>query len=64
MLGQDGAPPLGWSDTIAYLVLPVLLVDDAASYSGMCHNLLTFDITEYVDGGLERVGNDFHRGSA
>jgi YidC/Oxa1 family membrane protein insertase len=26
MLGQDGAPPLGWSDTIAYLVLPVLLV--------------------------------------
>lgn len=23
---QDGAPPLGWHDTIAYLVLPVLLV--------------------------------------
>ncbi len=23
---QDGAPPLGWSDTAAYLVLPVLLV--------------------------------------
>ena len=22
----DGAPPLGWHDTIAYLVLPVLLV--------------------------------------
>lgn len=22
----DGAPPLGWSDTIAYLVLPVLLI--------------------------------------
>ena len=26
VLGQDGAPPLGWGDTIAYLVLPVLLV--------------------------------------
>lgn len=23
---QDGHPPLGWSDTAAYLVLPVLLV--------------------------------------
>ena len=23
---QDGHPPLGWSDTFAYLVLPVLLV--------------------------------------
>ena len=23
---QDGHPPLGWSDTLAYLVLPVLLV--------------------------------------
>lgn len=23
---QDGAPPLGWGDTIAYLVLPVLLI--------------------------------------
>lgn len=23
---QDGHPPLGWSDTSAYLVLPVLLV--------------------------------------
>jgi YidC/Oxa1 family membrane protein insertase len=22
----DGHPPLGWSDTLAYLVLPVLLV--------------------------------------
>ena len=26
MVGQDGAPPLGWGDTISYLVLPVLLV--------------------------------------
>jgi len=23
---QDGQPPLGWHDTVAYLVLPVLLV--------------------------------------
>jgi hypothetical protein len=23
---QDGAPPLGWGDTISYLVLPVLLI--------------------------------------
>lgn len=23
---QDGRPPLGWHDTAAYLVLPVLLV--------------------------------------
>jgi hypothetical protein len=23
---QDGHPPLGWHDTICYLVLPVLLV--------------------------------------
>lgn len=23
---QDGHPPLGWPDTAAYLVLPVLLV--------------------------------------
>lgn len=23
---QDGHPPLGWSDTLAYLVLPVLLI--------------------------------------
>jgi hypothetical protein len=23
---QDGAPPLGWGDTVAYLVLPVLLI--------------------------------------
>jgi YidC/Oxa1 family membrane protein insertase len=22
----DGAPPLGWGDTVAYLVLPVLLI--------------------------------------
>lgn len=29
----DGAPPLGWSDTIAYLVLPVLLV--ASQYVSM-----------------------------
>ena len=26
MVGQDGAPPLGWGDTISYLVLPVLLI--------------------------------------
>ncbi|MCO5600331.1 hypothetical protein L7F22_054441 [Adiantum nelumboides] len=29
----DGAPPLGWSDTIAYLVLPVLLI--ASQYVSM-----------------------------
>ena len=23
---QDGQPPLGWSDTVAYLVLPAMLV--------------------------------------
>ena len=26
LFSQDGHPPLGWSDTLAYLVLPVLLV--------------------------------------
>ena len=30
---QDGVPPLGWSDTIAYLVLPVLLI--ASQYVSM-----------------------------
>ncbi|TQE03262.1 hypothetical protein C1H46_011163 [Malus baccata] len=32
-LGMDGHPPLGWSDTAAYLVLPVLLV--ASQYVSM-----------------------------
>lgn len=26
IFSQDGHPPLGWPDTLAYLVLPVLLV--------------------------------------
>ena len=26
LVEQDGAPPLGWGDTISYLVLPVLLI--------------------------------------
>lgn len=30
---QDGHPPLGWHDTICYLVLPVLLV--ASQYVSM-----------------------------
>jgi YidC/Oxa1 family membrane protein insertase len=30
---QDGHPPLGWYDTICYLVLPVLLV--ASQYVSM-----------------------------
>ena len=33
MREQDGVPPLGWSDTIAYLVLPVLLI--ASQYVSM-----------------------------
>ncbi|XP_072996441.1 inner membrane protein ALBINO3, chloroplastic-like [Typha latifolia] len=32
---QDGHPPLGWSDTIAYLVSPVLLCDDPSAKNSL-----------------------------